>query len=571
MNSKVRLITAILTLLIGGASQILAQSITTFSPKFSLVGQQVVIEGSGFFLGGSVTNVTFFNNKTASFFVSSDVQITAFVPAGAATGPITLKKNGGQVSSVEDFIVVGTEPFISDFSPIAGAGGTVVTLNGLNFNGVNSVKFNGTNGGIVQLTSPTTMKVSAPANVTTGPITLAKPGAPSFTTSSNFSGAASITNFAPSKAIPGTTIIIKGRNFVGTSVVKFNNVVAPDFTVDSNSQITVTLPQNATTGLIHINPPGGQANSTSNFVVLPHITSFSPTFGAPGTNVTIIGVNLLGNTKVKFNGSSDASLSTLTSNQIVAVVPGDATSGHITVTTTNGVATSATLFYLPPVISGYTPSTGPVGALVTLTGKNFTNATDVKFNGVSATFGVVNNTTITSSIPANAMSGPISVTTPGGTTSTDQNFFIKPGVISFTPGSGVVGTLVTITGTSFTNVLAVRFNGVDATFFALNNTQLSATVPTNATTGPISVVAPGGTGVSAASFIVDALALAIKLTNNLASISWPTSAAGFNLETSTNLSFTNWTLVTNPPTVVNGRNIITNATTNSVMLYRLKK
>ena len=78
-----------------------------------------------------------------------------------------------------------------------------------------------------------------------------------------------------------------------------------------------------------------------------------------------------------------------------------------------------------------------------------------------------------------------------------------PTVTSFTPTSGAVGTSVTITGTNFTGATAVKFNGTAATTFTVNSaTQITATVPTGATTGTISVTTSAGTGTSSSSFTV---------------------------------------------------------------------
>src|SRR3954453_4599985 len=77
-----------------------------------------------------------------------------------------------------------------------------------------------------------------------------------------------------------------------------------------------------------------------------------------------------------------------------------------------------------------------------------------------------------------------------------------PTITGFTPGSGNVGTSVVITGTDFTAVSAVKFNGTSATFTGDSSTQISAIAPASATTGAISVVAGGGTGTSARAFTV---------------------------------------------------------------------
>jgi hypothetical protein len=155
----------------------------------------------------------------------------------------------------------------------------------------------------------------------------------------------------------------------------------------------------------------------------------------------------------------------------------------------------------PPVITSFLPVSGPVGKAVTLTGSNFTGASSVKFNGVSATFTVVSDTSITTKVPNGALTGPITVTNPGGT-GASATFKVKPKIKSFSPTFGPAGTAVTITGTAFTGVTKVQFNGVSAVFTYNSYTSITATVPAGATTGVITVVTPGGKGSSKVVFTV---------------------------------------------------------------------
>ncbi len=158
----------------------------------------------------------------------------------------------------------------------------------------------------------------------------------------------------------------------------------------------------------------------------------------------------------------------------------------------------------PPTISSFTPTSGPVGTSVTISGTNFTGASAVLFNGTSASFAVNSATAITATVPAGATSGPISVTTADGTASSSGSFTVinPPTISSFTPSSGPVGTSVTISGTNFTGASAVLFNGTSTSFTVNSATTIQATVPAGATSGPISVTTADGTASSAASFTV---------------------------------------------------------------------
>jgi hypothetical protein len=167
----------------------------------------------------------------------------------------------------------------------------------------------------------------------------------------------------------------------------------------------------------------------------------------------------------------------------------------------------------PPVVSSFTPTSGPVGTNVDVTGSAFTGATAVTFGGVAATtFHVDSATELHATVPTGAQTGPIAVTTPGGTGASASTFTVTSGgggnaptVTSFTPTSGPVGANVSITGTGFTGVTAVTFNGTASTNVTFNSdTSVTARVPTGASTGPIAVTTPNGTGTSSTSFTVTA-------------------------------------------------------------------
>ena len=66
---------------------------------------------------------------------------------------------------------------------------------------------------------------------------------------------------------------------------------------------------------------------------------------------------------------------------------------------------------------------------MTIYGQRFTGATDVRFNGVSASFSVASDTRITATVPAGATTGPIAVTGPGGTATSATNFTVGPTTI----------------------------------------------------------------------------------------------------------------------------------------------
>jgi len=104
--------------------------------------------------------------------------------------------------------------------------------------------------------------------------------------------ALSITGFTPSAGGVGSTITVAGagsRPAVGQPAS-----VATTFTVVSDGQLQLTVPQGAQTGRIELTVPGRSVLSSTDFIVnaVPQLASLSPTSVLPGARVTLTGSNL---------------------------------------------------------------------------------------------------------------------------------------------------------------------------------------------------------------------------------------------------------------------------------------
>ena len=185
-------------------------------------------------------------------------------------------------------------------------------------------------------------------------------------------------------------------------------------------------------------------------------------------------------------------------------------SGPFTVIANGLSVTSSGSFAVLPAIASFSPASGPVGTTVTIVGSGFsTTAANniVTFNGVTVAASTATGTSLTVAVPSAAPvgAGPIAVTVSGKTATSAGNFTVTPGITGFSPTSGSPSTTVNITGSNFSTTLAnnvVKFNGTAATVTNATTTQLTATVPLTASTGPISVTVGGQTVVSAGSFTV---------------------------------------------------------------------
>ncbi len=158
---------------------------------------------------------------------------------------------------------------------------------------------------------------------------------------------------------------------------------------------------------------------------------------------------------------------------------------------------------LQPFAELFVISSGKVGTTVQILGQGFTGTKTVSFNGTPATFTVLSDTFLGAKVPNGATTGKVTITEANGTLNTPQSFRVTPQLLSFSPPSGPVGTVVTITGVSLTQTEGVGFGNYNPAKFTVNSdTQVTATVPTGAATGPVGILTKGGLAISSATFTV---------------------------------------------------------------------
>ncbi len=163
--------------------------------------------------------------------------------------------------------------------------------------------------------------------------------------------APTVTSFSPTSGPIGTSVTITGTNLAGATAVKFNGTAVTSFTVNSSTQITATVPNNATTGPISVTTPSGTGTSSSNFTVTaspaPSITSLSAVGGSGGSSLTISGsfgalqgTVLFQNTDI--GGNTSATITTWTSTSILIQVPSTLPIGLYNVQVVNSGGSSNT-------------------------------------------------------------------------------------------------------------------------------------------------------------------------------------------------------------------------------------
>ena len=526
-------------------------NITTLAPSSGHAGDVVVISGT--FLGP--TKKIKFGSLDGVVIDPKGGDVTTQVPANLPLGKVdvTVQTDGG-LSNALSFTVTPPAPEITSINPVAGGPGMTVAITGKFFSTAKEVAFGATKVTTLDSKSETQVTLKVPDTLPLGAtdVTVTTDGGTSNKISFTVLTKPTITDFTPQAGPAGTHVLITGTSFAETTDVLFLTVKST-FVIMSAALLDAVVPASAASGKLKVVTPRGEALSATDFFVkgAPVVTSFTPTSGTVGTEVTVTGQNFnIAGAKVKFGGIQALTLTVNSDTEIKVTVPAGAASGKITVETPAGTGFSSTDFTVVggPTVTSFTPVTGQAGISVTINGTNFVNVTSVKFNGTevgAANFTVNSSVKITAAVPAGSTSGTISVTSPSGTGSSSSNFTVigLPTIASFTPSNGPVGAGITITGTGFTSVNSVKFNGVTATFTANSETQITAVVPATATTGTITVINVAGPGSSANSFtvILPPLISSISPTNRVTGSTL--IITGSNLANATSVNF-NATVVT---------------------------
>ncbi len=321
-----------------------------------------------------------------------------------------------------------------------------------------------------------------------------------------------IAGFTPSSGPPGTLVIVTGSNLWQITQINFSSgIEAAIFgSLDDGSAVQTEVPANASTGPIQIVTAAGVATSIQDFQVEsgpPSITAFEPSQGRKGTTVTFSGANLANITSVRFNGV-EASFQTLAG--FTAIVPDGATTGPITVVTKEGSTTTDLPFVVvtsgTPVISSFTPRSGPARTEVTIQGSNLVDVVAVYFGDKSALFTLgFFDGQLLAIVPPGASDGLIRIETISGSCVSASSFAVtqapKPVITSLSQTSGRPGATIAIRGQNLVGTRSVQFNGVPAEFSMISPDFLGAVVP-YASTGKITVQTDGGTATSTEDFTV---------------------------------------------------------------------
>lgn len=153
-------------------------------------------------------------------------------------------------------------------------------------------------------------------------------------------------------ACVGSSITVNGTNFTSSTTFRFGGTAATNFSINSGSSATVTIPAGIASGsqpLVVTNAGGSSAPFTFTVVGSPNLNSVSPTQSVAGVNITLIGNNFGLNPTVYF-GSTQATIVSSSNTQIVAVTPTGLPTGNTQISVHGDCGSSPTLLFtvLPP-------------------------------------------------------------------------------------------------------------------------------------------------------------------------------------------------------------------------------
>ena len=504
-----------------------APAITSFTPTSGPAGTTLSLTGINLTGATAITfSGTSDNVVTSGFTVASSTSITGIVvPAGAVTGPLTVTTpNGTSAASSTAFTVapgLGSLVLSAGTLTPAFAPGTLsytLTVPGTaTATTVTPTNAQPSGGTITVNGTPVASGTAA------GSLALA-PGSNPITVVVNPAGAGSATTYTVTVTRTPCVVTATAQNLTvqlaanGTATITAAQVNdgssstcgAVSLSLDKTSFNCADLGDNSVT-LTVTDGFGGSSTATATVTITAPptatLTSASPNPATVGSTVTVTGTNLGEATALTVNGAS-AAISSLSATGFSFVVPGGAAStGNLVLTAPCGQ--SATLpFGVRPTISSFTPTSGPVGTTLTLTGTGLTGTTAITFTGssgnvVTTGFTVASATSITGIVvPGGAQTGTLTVTTSGGASAASSTTFTvipRPAITSFTPTSGPVGTSLNLTGTNLTGATAITFSGTSGNAVTTGFTVASATsitgivVPAGAQTGTLTVTTPGGT------------------------------------------------------------------------------
>ncbi|MDI6781140.1 MAG: hypothetical protein QME49_03410, partial [bacterium] len=506
----------------------ITQILITVTPTAGTVGAEITVAGNGFG-NAEVISIQFGNTLSMGTTSTEDCGswTTTFTINTQRYGITTITASGS-TTGVEAIGTISIQPNIISITPTTGTVGAWITVAGNGFDNAEVISLHlGITSNIVTCSAVENGSWTTQFTIDTqmyGTTTITVHGA---TTPIKPEGTLTILPkvilVSPFSGTVGTTITVGGNGFGASNSIRIkfgtNNTIT-NITSDDKGSWTTTFTidlqfYGTKTITAYDTVIGSPVEATNRAKILPKVLSITPTNGTVGTMVNIRGNGYGSSESVRIAFGTTPTRKTVTSNNV----------GSWTTTfsidtqsygTTSVVAWSDVLtasegfpvnsyidFKIDQIVTMVTPKSGTVGAWITVYGNGFgkTETIRIFFGTRGSSSPIV--TTITEGCGSFTTQFTIDTQVYGTTTieakgtatnvSAYGSITIQSNIISITPKSGTVGSVVTVRGNGFGSTESIRIhfgstssivlttsvaNGSWTTFFTINTQGYGTTTIT---------------------------------------------------------------------------------------------
>lgn len=448
-------------------------TVTGLSSASGAIGSSLAITGTNL---TRVIAVSFPNNVSTTFTVNSATQLTATVPVGAVTGPITISKAGCADVQTANFTVTQPCPIIT-LAPATLPTGTVGSTYNQPIMALPVLTAGNYNFSVTAGALPAGLSLNTMTGILSG--TPSTAGTANFTITALSFGPCSgsqayaltisnpapvLTRLDPSAVTAGNgalTLAVMGSGFVSGATVRWNGADRST-TFVSAAQLTATIPASdlttaSTASVTVFNPaPGGGTSGAQSFAIsniAPSLLNLVPSVAivAGGAfTLTVNGANFVTDSVVRWNGNNRAT-TFVSATRLTAAIPASdsAAAGTARVTVYNG----------PPGGGASNEATLTIAnAMANVSAASF-SATELAAETIVAAFGsnlsTATQAAATVPLPTTLAGTRMMVRDGAGVTRDAPLFFVSPNQINYLLPLGTANGAATVTVTSGNGNLAI--------------------------------------------------------------------------------------------------------------------
>lgn len=323
-----------------------------------------------------------------------------------------------------------------------------------------------------------------------------------------------ILGFGPMPVTRGATMRVTGTQLNNVKEVIFpegnqkvtasTTYINAEFSVANSEEMTVTIPDQCVPGKLRLVTNSGDtivSAANISFAEEIKVSSWSPQSVHPGDVISIKGEFVWNIGEVVFFDHVTVEAENFiknTRNEIQVIVPAEAKTGELAYNDGSANAENKTLGNLAvdyPQIAAISNATPEFGETVTITGQNLDLVTKVEIPVIGeVAYNIANDgKSIRLTIPENAVSGTITMTSAAGLTTSIDYTVPLASFESVDPSKDVkAGMTITITGQNLDRIKQLIVPGVEAPLekgqFTQSKTQITFVVPEDMTDGKVKMV-----------------------------------------------------------------------------------